>query len=89
MFIYTEQNTRRAEELLAQAPSRRAALLPLLWLVQEQEGWIPPEAIAHVARLASVTEAEVHELLSFYTLLRREPPGAEGESQGHEGVRIV
>lgn len=56
-------------------PKKRAALLPLLWLVQEQEGWVPPEAAAAVAQLVGIVPAEVHEVVSFYTLFNRCPKG--------------
>lgn len=56
-------------------PKKRAALLPLLWLVEEQEGWVPPEALPVVAGLAEITPAEVMEVASFYTMFDRKPKG--------------
>jgi NADH:ubiquinone oxidoreductase subunit E len=74
LFSFTGDRARRAEEILRTAVHRRAALLPLLWLAQEQEGWVPREAVAKVARLADAAEAEVFEILSFHTMFRQSPP---------------
>ncbi|MFH0799569.1 MAG: NAD(P)H-dependent oxidoreductase subunit E [Pseudomonadota bacterium] len=74
-FVLTPERKRRADELVALYPKRRAALLPLLWLVQEQEGWVPPEAEVLVADLAGITPAEAHEVASFYTMFNRRQIG--------------
>lgn len=74
-FAFTAERKKKAEELLSAYPEKRAALLPVLWLVQEQEGWVPPSAAGTVARLAEVTEAEVMEVASFYTMFMRKPVG--------------
>ncbi|MFH1830762.1 MAG: NAD(P)H-dependent oxidoreductase subunit E [Pseudomonadota bacterium] len=67
-FKFSAERAKRAEKLLSVYPLPRASILPLLWLVQEQEGWMPPEAVDLVADMAGVTPAEVHEVISFYTL---------------------
>lgn len=72
-FTLTSERKRKAEELLSAYPEKRAALLPILWLVQEQEGWVPPSAAGVVAELAGVAEAEVMEVASFYTMFIRKP----------------
>lgn len=74
-FTLTSERKRKAEEILSAYPEKRAALLPILWLVQEQEGWVPPSAAGAVAELAGVTEAEVMEVASFYTMFMRRPVG--------------
>ncbi|HPQ81120.1 MAG TPA: NADH-quinone oxidoreductase subunit NuoE [bacterium] len=74
-FAFTSERKRKAEDLLVLYPEKRSALLPLLWLVQEQEGWIVPESIAEVASLAGVSKAEVQEVASFYALFNRMPIG--------------
>ena len=66
---------RKSEEAIARYPERRAALLPILWLVQQEFGWVPPEARPEIAQLAGIAEAEVDEVVSFYTLFNRRPVG--------------
>lgn len=72
-FSFTDDRKRRAGEILGRYPTARAAILPMLWLVQEQEGWVPPEAAAHVACELGVRTGEVHEVMSFYTMFKRRP----------------
>ena len=63
------------EALCAKYPSRRSALLPVLWMVQEKEGWISQPAMKEVAEVIGCTPAEVYEVVSFYTMYRQKPAG--------------
>ena len=63
------------EKLLAKYPSRRSGLLPMLWMVQEQEGWISQESMKEVAEIIRCTPAEVYEVVSFYTMYNQKPTG--------------
>jgi len=72
-FSFTPDRRAAAERMISSYPSRRAALLPLLWLVQGQEGWISREAIRHAAGILGMTESEVVEAAGFYEMFRFEP----------------
>ena len=65
----------RAEELVSLYPSRRSAMLPLLHLCQEQDGYLTDEAMAEVAELTGTTPAEVRGTASFYDMFHLEPVG--------------
>lgn len=70
--------TKRAgeiEALAAKYPNRRSIMLPLLWMVQQQEGWISQDAMKEVGELVSATPAEVYEVVSFYTMFKTKPVG--------------
>lgn len=56
-------------------PTKRAALLPALWAVQEAEGWISGEALAEVAATLDVAPADAEGVASFYFLFARAPTG--------------
>jgi NADH-quinone oxidoreductase subunit E len=56
-------------------PARRSRLLTALYIAQEQEGYLTPEALKRVAERLDVPEAEVYSTASFYTLFRTEPVG--------------
>jgi NADH-quinone oxidoreductase subunit E len=71
----TEKTLARAEELIARYPQRRSALLPLLFLVQAEDGYVSPAGIAQVADLLGLTKAEVAAVATFYTMFRRRPVG--------------
>jgi len=71
----TADNVRRARELMALYPQPRSALIPILHVAQEQEGWLTPDVMAHVAELMSLEPAEVYGTASFYDMLFTEPVG--------------
>ncbi len=76
MFHWTPESRRQIEVMREAYPEPRARLLPLLWLVQGQAGWVPPEAVPMAAQECGMTAAEVEEALSFYTMFLRRPPAA-------------
>lgn len=65
----------RAEELVGLYPEVRSAIIPLCHLAQEQDGWLTPSAIEHIAELVGATPAEVQGTASFYDMLHLEPVG--------------
>jgi len=65
----------RATNIIGLYPHRRSALIPICHLAQEQDGWLTPEAIADIAALVDVTEAEVLGTATFYEMLHTEPVG--------------
>lgn len=66
----TELNT-----ICARYPSRMAALLPALWIVQDVHGWVSADAMKEVAALLDVTPAYVKGVVSFYTMYHQHPVG--------------
>ena len=74
-MAYTPANLDQAREIIARYPFRRSALLPLLHLAQDQEGWVTPDAIEEIAGLLDMTPALVLGTCSFYTMFKREPTG--------------
>ncbi len=63
------------ERLIGKYPSRRSAMLPLLWIVQRRAGWVSQGAMEEVAGILGVTVAEVYEVVSFYTMFQQKPVG--------------
>lgn len=65
----------QAREIVARYPQPRSALLPMLHLVQSQEGYVSGEGIALCAEILDLTKAEVGAVTTFYTQYRRKPAG--------------
>ncbi len=65
----------RAEELVALYPRARSAMLPLLHLAQEQDGYLSDEGIAEVAEMTGTTPADVRGTALFYDMFYLEPVG--------------
>jgi len=74
-IIPFEQLEMEAVEIIGRYEEKRAAMLPLLWLVQEKFGFIPPEGEQWVGEKLDVAIAHVREVVSFYTLFHTKPVG--------------
>jgi NADH-quinone oxidoreductase E subunit len=65
----------RAEEIVSLYPRKRSAMLPLLHLAQEQDGYLTSDGIAEVAELTGTTPADVRGTAAFYDMYHLEPVG--------------
>jgi NADH-quinone oxidoreductase E subunit len=65
----------RATTTISLYPQARSALIPLLHLAQEQDGYLTEDGLAHVAELVGITPAEAYGTASFYDMLFLEPVG--------------
>ena len=65
----------KAGEILERYEYPKAAMLPLLWLVQENQGYVSREAEGWVSRILGVARSHVREAVSFYNMYHTEPVG--------------
>src|SRR6516225_7019904 len=65
----------QAAEIIGRYPRARSALLPLLHLVQSEQGYVSEDGITFCAEQLGLAEAEVTAVVSFYTMYKREPVG--------------
>jgi NADH-quinone oxidoreductase E subunit len=77
LFAFTPANRERLEQVAAHYPPehRRSAVIPALYIVQEQQGHITASAIRHVAEVIGCTPAEVDDVVTYYAMFFREPVG--------------
>jgi len=66
--MLTEENLAKAEEIRKQYPASQAALLPVLWIAQEQEGWISEEMMRYVGKLLDLPFGHVLGVVTFYSM---------------------
>jgi NADH:ubiquinone oxidoreductase subunit E len=71
--VFTGRRRTELEELFTRYPTRMATLLPALWMVQEERGWVSAEAMAEVAALLELTPAYVKGVVTFYTMYHQHP----------------
>ena len=64
-----------AAQIIGRYPRSRSALLPLLHLVQSEEGFVSADGLAFCAEQLGLTEADVTAVASFYTMYKRQPVG--------------
>jgi NADH-quinone oxidoreductase E subunit len=76
-FAFTAENLKIVTAIVAGYPAGRqkSAVLPLLDLVQRQEGWVSIAAMDAVAALLDMAPIRVYEVASFYTMLHLKPVG--------------
>lgn len=65
----------KLEALYLKYPTRMSCLLPALWIVQQERGWISEPAIAEVAQVLELTPAYVKGVVTFYTMYHTHPVG--------------
>jgi len=71
----TDQTRVLAKEIVARYPRPRSALLPMLHLVQSEDGYVSPEGVRFCAEELGLTKAEVGAVATFYTMYKRRPAG--------------
>src|SRR3954470_1004098 len=76
-MVFSELTRDRARQIIARYPEgrSRSALLPLLHLVQSEEGFVSPDGIGFCAEVLGLTKAEVGAVATFYTMYKRKPTG--------------
>jgi NADH-quinone oxidoreductase subunit E len=72
-FALSPASLARIDELAALYPTKASALMPCLWVIMDELGWVPPGGIDLLVAKLEVTHARVHEVLSFYTMYRDTP----------------
>jgi NADH-quinone oxidoreductase subunit E len=70
-----ERLTAESRQIMARYPQERSALLPMLHLVQAEDGYVSPRGIAFCAQTLGLTTAEVSAVATFYTQYKRHPNG--------------
>ncbi len=73
--MLSEKSRSRIQELIKKYPQKRSALIPALYVVQEEFGYIPEPATEPVAELFGLSPAEIKEVITFYTMFYRAPVG--------------
>jgi NADH-quinone oxidoreductase subunit E len=76
-FAYTQERLARFEEIVQRYPldRRRSAVLPALYLVQDQQGYITANSMRYVAELLDITPADVEDVVSYYMMFFAKPVG--------------
>jgi NADH-quinone oxidoreductase subunit E len=73
--MLSESLLEKFNSLIRKYPVKRSALIPMLLATQEEMGYLTAEAIQFISDYLQVPEIEVHEVITFYTMLRSSPVG--------------
>jgi NADH-quinone oxidoreductase subunit E len=76
-FAFNKENAALAEWWLTKYPAdrRQSAVIPLLWIVQKQEGWVSEPAIRFLSDYLGMARIRVYEVATFYTMFNLAPVG--------------
>ena len=75
MTQFSEKSKSEIQDILKRYPTKQAALLPVLWVAQNQFGWISEEVMQLVAQTLAISPAHVYGVVTFYTMYHRHPIG--------------
>lgn len=73
--MLNEVSLKKVEELRKRYPTSQALGPPVLWIVQEQHGYISEDAMKYVATLLNLPYGQILGVVTFYTMLNRKPVG--------------
>src|SRR5215467_11962263 len=75
MPVISEQLDRFFDEKMKEYPTKRSFLVPMLLYTQDELGYLTDDAIAHIAKKTELTELEVRNVISYYSMLHTKPMG--------------
>lgn len=75
MSLFNEEELKKVEDIKSRYPDSQAALLPVLWMVQEKEGWISEDSMRYVGDLLQVSYEHILGVVTFYTMFNKKPRG--------------
>src|SRR5689334_24133895 len=73
--VFVGDKRKELDDILSRYPTKMAALLPALWVVQNARGWVSEEGMAEVAEALELTPAYVKGVVTFYTMYHQHPVG--------------
>jgi NADH-quinone oxidoreductase subunit E len=73
--VLAEKYTDRIAKIFAKYPDKRSGVMALLYLAQEEYGWVTPEALKEVAALCDIDPTQVQSIAGFYTMYSEKPKG--------------
>ena len=73
--VFAGARKEELDALLERYPTKMAALLPALWIVQRERGWVSEEAMVEVGQQLELTPAYVKGVVTFYTMYHQHPVG--------------
>lgn len=74
-FEFNAKNLATYKELLTRYDDVQSALLPVLHLAQEQNGWLPDNVVSYISNLMSIPEIKIKEVIAFYDMFYDVPVG--------------
>ena len=74
-FKFTRENLDKINDAIKRYPDKQAAVMPALWIAQEQNGWISNEVMQEIAKVLEINPEDILGVVTFYTMYHQEPVG--------------
>ncbi len=75
MNVLAQKYGERIQKVFGKYPDKRSAVMPMLYIAQEEYGWVSPEGIREVAELCVLDPTQVKSIAGFYTMYSEQPKG--------------
>lgn len=75
IVLFNDEELKKLEGIKKHYPDSESALLPVLWMVQEKNGWISEESMKYVGDLLNVPYEHILGVVTFYTMFNKKPVG--------------
>lgn len=75
MFKLSAEGESFVKNELTRYETTHSAIIPSLFRVQKEHGWVPPEAVNYLSKLMKLPESHINEVLYFYTMFNKKPVG--------------
>jgi NADH-quinone oxidoreductase subunit E len=73
--MFSPETEARFQHLVSLYPRKRSALIPMMLLAQQEQGYVSQQAIEYIGKYLDLSASDVESTMTFYTLLRRKPAG--------------
>lgn len=74
-FDLSKEGLNLIQREMTRYETKLSCLIPSLYQIQKEKGWVPPEAVLWLSEKTGIPESKIHEILMFYTLLNKKPVG--------------
>ncbi|MCH2532878.1 MAG: NAD(P)H-dependent oxidoreductase subunit E [Bdellovibrionales bacterium] len=75
MFKLSDSGIEFIKKELERYESKLSAIIPALYRVQKEHGWVSPDAVVFLAEIMDIPESQINEVLKFYTMFNQKPVG--------------
>lgn len=75
MFELSKSGLELVKKELTRYETKMSAIIPALYQVQKEKGWVSPDAVEYLSRVMEIPTASINEVLMFYTMFNKKPVG--------------
>jgi NADH-quinone oxidoreductase subunit E len=75
MFELSKEGEALVKKELTRYEVKHSAIIPCLFQVQKEKGWVPPDAVTYLSKMLGIPEAQIDEVRCFYTMFNKAPVG--------------